>query len=369
MREGADTPAGGVDVMSIDNHPIRLKRSPGIVCYWEDDRLIYHNYLTGARITASPLCATILNFLDGRQSSSELLDALGGFSPRSVKRTLDQLANLSFLVEEHPNSRPRLLEGLKYWSPVATFFHLATKDFKYRIRLGQSPQVVRRFVRANPQPPFFKRHPGTKVVALPSVELPKEGSFGDVLMRRRTWREFSTHGLDLQTLSRLLYLSWGVMDYLKVEFLGPLPLKTSPSGGARHPIEAYVVPLRVKGLPQGIYHYASDRHQLECLRLGPMKRRVLRYLAGQYWFQDAAAVFFMTAVFARVYWKYKYPRAYRTVLLDAGHVCQTFCLTATWLGLAPFCTAALADTLIEKDLGVDGIGESVVYAAGVGSLP
>jgi len=54
------------------------------------------------------------------------------------------------------------------------------------------------------------------------------------------------------------------------------------------------------------------------------------------------------------------------VLLDAGHFCQTFCLVATWLGLAPFCTAALKDTVIEKDLGIDGIHKSVLYVAGVG---
>ena len=56
----------------------------------------------------------------------------------------------------------------------------------------------------------------------------------------------------------------------------------------------------------------------------------------------------MTAVFPRTMWKYQHVRAYRVVLLDAGHLCQTFCLVATWLGLAPFCTAALKDTLIEK---------------------
>jgi hypothetical protein len=37
------------------------------------------------------------------------------------------------------------------------------------------------------------------------------------------------------------------------------------------------------------------------------------------------------------------------------------------LGLAPFCTAALRDTLIERDLGIDGIRESVLYVAGVGA--
>jgi hypothetical protein len=55
------------------------------------------------------------------------------------------------------------------------------------------------------------------------------------------------------------------------------------------------------------------------------------------------------------------------VLLDAGHLCQTFCLLATWLDLAPFCTMALADSAIERALGIDGISESVLYAAGVGT--
>jgi SagB-type dehydrogenase family enzyme len=77
----------------------------------------------------------------------------------------------------------------------------------------------------------------------------------------------------------------------------------------------------------------------------------------------------MTAVFQRSMWKYRHARAYRVVLLDAGHLCQTFCLVATWLGLAPFCTAALKDTLIESHLGIDGISESVLYAAGVGRPP
>jgi hypothetical protein len=77
----------------------------------------------------------------------------------------------------------------------------------------------------------------------------------------------------------------------------------------------------------------------------------------------------MTTVFAREVWRYPFARAYRATLLDAGHLCQTFCLAATWLKLAPFCTMALADSRIEADLGIDGRSESVVYAAGVGVRP
>jgi SagB-type dehydrogenase family enzyme len=78
---------------------------------------------------------------------------------------------------------------------------------------------------------------------------------------------------------------------------------------------------------------------------------------------------FLTAVFPRARWKYRFPRAYRTVLIEAGHFCQTFCLVATSLGLAPFCTMALAESRIEKALGLDGVNEGVIYAAGVGKRP
>jgi SagB-type dehydrogenase family enzyme len=148
-----------------------------------------------------------------------------------------------------------------------------------------------------------------------------------------------------------------------------MALKTSPSGGARHPIEAYLLALRIQGLERGLYHYDAASHRLELLREGASARAVVQYLNGQKWCGNAAAVVLMTAVFARTQWKYPAPRAYRVVLIDAGHICQTFCLVATWLGLAPFCTMALADSRIEKDLKLDGITESVLYVAGVGSRP
>ena len=94
-----------------------------------------------------------------------------------------------------------------------------------------------------------------------------------------------------------------------------------------------------------------------------------RYLPSQPWYDGAAAIIFFSAVYERYLWKYTSARAYRATLIEAGHQCQTFCLAATWLGLAPFCTMALADSNIEHDLGLDGIAESVLYAAGVGVRP
>jgi SagB-type dehydrogenase family enzyme len=108
---------------------------------------------------------------------------------------------------------------------------------------------------------------------------------------------------------------------------------------------------------------------LETLPRRVRRTKAAQYCGGQKWVAGAAALFLITAVFPRSSWKYRSPRAYRTVLLDAGHLCQTFCLMATHLNLAPFCTMALNDSLIDRDLGIDGYSESVLYVAGVGLPP
>src|SRR5205085_1621788 len=103
---------------------------------------------------------------------------------------------------------------------------------------------------------------------------------------------------------------------------------------------------------------------------GPVTLQRMRdYLPNSGYFAAASVMVFFTVIFERLQWRYPYSRAYRAALVEAGHLCQTFCLTATWLGLAPYCVMGLADSLIEQDLGIDGLTESVLYATGVGRRP
>jgi SagB-type dehydrogenase family enzyme len=219
-----------------------------------------------------------------------------------------------------------------------------------------------------PPPKTLKTVKEAAKVSLPRRVFP-DSEFVRVLMARKTHRRFSKQKLPLETVSQLLSLVWGVRGYLHAPPFGKLLLKTSPSAGARHPGEVYVMALRVDGLRPGLYHYHPTYHRLEMIRAKATREKAWLYCARQRFIKNAGALFLMTAVFRRTMWKYHFPRAYRVVLLDAGHLCQTFCLVATWLGLAPFCTAALKDTLIEKDLGIDGIRESILYVAGVGLPP
>jgi SagB-type dehydrogenase family enzyme len=254
------------------------------------------------------------------------------------------------------------------WDPLSAAFHFGTKDIAWMTGADYEASEARDSRRAltDPPPSPFKKTRG-RGTALPLSEY--EGGFTDVLLARRTWRGFGRRAIRREDLGTLLDLSFGAQMAGRPQSGGEVLFKTSPSGGACHPIEAYVLALRVSGLTRGLYHFSPRSSRLYRIRKGSTARQAVGYLAGQKWFGGAAVVVFMTAVLPRFWRRYSYARSYRAVLLEAGHVCQTFCLVATWLGLAPFCTMALDDSRVERDLGIDGVGEVLLYAAGAGTRP
>ena len=132
-----------------------------------------------------------------------------------------------------------------------------------------------------------------------------------VLMDRRTWRQFGKGPIDRNELAQLLRLTSGITHWLTVPGLGEVPLKTSPSGGARHPIETYVLALNVRDVPAGIYRYAPERHELDLLRDGATASDLGNSFRSSPGLPNAAVVCFFTAVFERTQWRYEFARAYR----------------------------------------------------------
>jgi SagB-type dehydrogenase family enzyme len=309
----------------------------------------------------------MLEYFRGWRSQPQIFRHFATYSRTSILDALREMLSSELVVEEGTSQAlaDAACEGAwRPWLPDAGVMHFGTKDAPY-VEGAAATAVVEGLLQAAPQPPFSKRRAGTPVVKLPRPAGTKT-TLLDSLFQRRTHRSFSPDPLRLDQLSALLSYVWGVTGYLEDPLLGRLPLKTSPSGGARHPEEVYVVALRVEGLKPGIYHYVPDHHCLEFIPVPAAPARAVEYCAGQDWVAGAAALFIMTAALARTMWKYPFPRAYRLLLTEAGHLCQTFCLVATALGLGPFCTMALKDSLIERDLGLDGFDEAVLYVAGVG---
>jgi SagB-type dehydrogenase family enzyme len=324
-------------------------------------------------VAASPVVVRILDFFRDGQTTEELLAGWSASGRRSARLAIDRLIAASFLqrAARPPDPKESALAAWGAWNPVASLFHFSSKDVRFlRGEAAEAfeAEFARRRGRGGKRPPApVKRNPGARRLVLPRPHA--TGEFKDVLLARRTWRGFGARPLSLDDLAQLLHLTWGVQFWGNTGEDDRVAFKTSPSGGARHPIEAYVMALRVAGLPRGIYHYVADTGELELVGRRATPSQLDSYLSGQWFYRPASVVVFMTAVVERELWRYRTVRSYRTVLFEAGHLCQTFCLVATWLGLAPFCTAALADSKIERAIGVDGVGEILLYAAGVGTRP
>jgi len=314
---------------------------------------VVHEPRSGACLPLSPLLDACLAAFDGGATRTAARRRLTEWPAGAVSSLLNVLVDVGVLVPVQPSGA----DGWRAWDGVAERFHFGTRNV---------PVSPRRTPRPAP-PPAVTRRRALARLALPWPSL--SGELRDVLVERRTWRHLADAPLSPLDLGTLLGVTFGIQAWADAPGAGWSALKTSPSGGARHSLEAYVCVRRVQGVPAGFYHYRPDRHRLDLLRHGCTARDLARFLPGQDGYRRASVVCVMASVLGRVTWRYGHARAWRVVLTEAGHLGQTFALTATALGLAPFTTGALADSAIEDAFALSPATCPVVYAVGAARRP
>ncbi len=325
-----------------------------------------------------------LSLLTGEPTDLSLgeVDELLGLSAREWTWRLDEtavsLARRGLVVSDEQGEpfealrqRDKELTALG-WHTEAAGYHLASRWQGVRAAVGNldgsHPPRGARY--GQPQPAFSERG-GTRLT-LPDAE--RDSELYRVLRDRRTARSFEPEQpVTADELSTLLRWVWGAHGAAPLALGDTALRKTSPSGGGLHPIEVYPIVRNADGVEPGVYHYRVRDHELERLQtLTADRARILleQATAGQWYFAEADVAFVMTARFARSFWKYRrHPKAFRTLLLDAGHLSQTFYLVCTQLGLGPFVTAALNDDELEHALEVDPLREAPLALCGCGRLP
>jgi SagB-type dehydrogenase family enzyme len=342
----------------------RYRRASDLVVYWRQAGPVAFSCRSGTRSAITDDVLDFLNIIRDWHTVPELVERQPWLGSGPDVRTL-----LNALVERHVVERDGDASAARLWdvwSPEAAFFHFGTRN-PTSIRPRREYELeLQRKAQHTPPPPATKTMRGRRVSLAPKNV---NRAFGRTLRSRRTWRQFSDRPVSMDDLAALLELTFGVQKREWVEGQGRLVRKTSPSGGARHSIEAYVLALNVKGLERGSYHYDADTHELVYLKRSARPAALTYALADQDYFTRAGALIVMAAMFERAMWRYPFNRAYRSILAEAGHLGQTFCLVATALSLAPFCTMAFRDRELEAMIGVDGVNESAMYVVGVGTRP
>jgi SagB-type dehydrogenase family enzyme len=253
-----------------------------------------------------------------------------------------------------------------YWGTEAKYFHFATKDAPYVVTAtAETVDYFDEMVSA-PQPPLIKRYPAALRLPLPRVRTEISDRFTDVILARRTVRDFKDQPITVEQLSQLCDLAFAPQQFVNAEPFGALPLRTYANAGARSELEVYVNAIDIRGVDPGLYHYNGIEHSLELLG-GVLSREDMSYLSYDQAMCSAAPVgFFITARVDRVGHKYRNPRALRAIYADAGHLGQNFALVATACGLGAWQTLAFRDTEIERLLNIDGISETALYLLGAG---
>jgi len=301
-------------------------------------------------------------------------DALAGRIPESVIDSL--LAKGLFIGDAEADAamreRDETVRGV-HWKPLSAVAHAFSRwheaGVDEDVRITRHRTLTELIAESGPPPP----HVTSRVApaARQPLPSPRSTAVDAILARRATCRNFDTTGtLDLARFSDVLQRVVGCQA--EVDILpGTKALKKAhPSGGSLHPLEAYLVVQRVDGVAPGLYHYHVTSHALEplaTLEPGALGDFAMRCVAGQDFFADAHALLIVTARFERTFWKYRsHPKAYRAIVLEAGHVSQNLYLTATELDMGAFVTAAINEVDIEQMLGLDAVRESPIAVLGFG---
>ncbi len=244
------------------------------------------------------------------------------------------------------------------FEPDYTGYVEAMTEYKERVKSGEDVD----------SPPVFKEYENCqRIQLLNQRKILDQKNYSAVLQNYSLVTKFDDSQVSFEALSELLQNVFGYQSEFD-SVSGRLIFRTSPSGGARHPIEAYIYSRNIENVPKGIYHYSVKTNGLSLMKAGNFDEELAVCCSQKTGIKTASLVIFLTARWFRHMWKYRYSRSFRMVLFDAGHIIQTCSLTASALGLKVYHNSALKDEACLRLLDLkDECEEGVIYAMGVGN--
>ncbi len=216
------------------------------------------------------------------------------------------------------------------------------------------------------QPSVFKDYPGVAPLSLPSnLSLPEE-KLTDLLKSEQVGEPVVE--MDVEALSLILRLAHTLTAKARSAG-GDYYFRSVASAGALYPTELYTATHSVRGLEDGLYHFAIHRHCLYPIRTQDVSSHVVRFTQTP----DNRVphlTFFLTAIFFRSAWKYR-DRSYRYHLLDTGHLVENLVLALKALGRPAHISYEFDDSSVNQLLGLDERKEvclAVVHVLGTDSM-
>ncbi len=257
-------------------------------------------------------------------------------------------------------------EWFSYGWGSSFYYHLASKDFKFLdyskiSEILKDQDLMKEYVKESKPPAIYKEY--------------KKGKFYPLIDPKKLKPiKFSPNSkiigeVNLESLSYILYYTFGEIFSARFPIVGKILAKTSPSGGARHPSEAYVLALKDIGVPKGVYHYSVKRNGLEFLRRIDEEEELTKQFYKTTHIQDfnPEVIIVVSSIFERNMWRYREIRTFRVIFFDIGHLLSTLRIIVGSLGLDVLINHSFNDSYVQKLLNLTSGRERPLYCAIIGN--
>ncbi len=236
-----------------------------------------------------------------------------------------------------------LMDALEQDEPVPPVWEFHDLMFFHHSSIGFHDDPVGATWRLKdrlPAEPLFRPPAGQSIpLPKPDGEAVRKLSapFTEVLDGRRSGRIPGKFPVTVEELGALLHVSARIQAVLDgPDRPCPVSLRPSPSGGALHSLEIYLLINQCVGVAHGAWHYDPLRHRLESLATDNSSLDAYLKTNPHALVQDAKPPHIRLVITSRILrdsWKYE-KIAYRLVLQDLGCLYQTLNLAASALGMA-----------------------------------
>jgi SagB-type dehydrogenase family enzyme len=329
-------------------------RSPFLLSFWNNEgKLVIYNYNKNTMAVVSNDVMKIIDTLSQWRNTQQISDQLN-IDKKDLTKALEHLVRLKLIHKNRLTYQDMQNDDNMVWDPID-------------LAMQRQRSYGGRF-------PMSKRHgkspsPTKNVKGISSFVLPSPDNIDDskssllkVLDERRSIRRYGSRHVSVGELSYLLYHSARIKEIFRSKE-GTLTKRPYPSGGARYPLEIYVVNNRIRGLQRGIHYYDPLKHKLNLIhKNNSFQKRFNRFIMDvqhPLMNREPDVLFIITAVFARTMWKYE-KLGLSLILSDLGCLYQTMYLIATELKLAPCPIGKTEEEIVKKWLNLNWFEESHV---------